>query len=214
MSEESNNNKDMIVKNDEINIPIKIGPYTNVNLITETRRSIVIRSIDTNSRKKLAIKYIPYKYFQLNPSQIQIMQSVNDPRIIEVLDSFEYPNQNPEFVAIVMPMAVCDLFSFFSSGGALPEPMVCKIMRDLCQAVDILHSNNIWHRNLKPENILVMAENKQGPTIAITDFCSSIVVNTPTFNGPVTGTYQYAAPELLEVSNGRLRLKNNADCLF
>lgn len=219
MSQENINSAFDVVnpKNAALNIPKKLGQYTLDKKILETESSIVLSSTDPTTNKKVAIKCIPIEYFNLNPGQIQIMQSLNDSNIIKILDSFQYPQQNPRFFAIVMPRAVNDLLDYtMLINLELAEPIVCKIMRELLTAINTLHSNNIWHRNIKLDNILVMEETRLGPNVVITDFCKSIVVNTPTFNGPVVGTIQYAAPELLEVSSDKIHagFKANAECLF
>lgn len=198
--------------NKEMKVPVVIGPYTVTKLIMETSNSVVLSSYDRRTSKKVAIKCIPIQYFVFNPSQVKISESVQDPRIIKILDSFLYPEQNPRFFAIVMERFTTDLLEYVILNEHLPEQIVCKIMRDILEAVVILHSNNIWHRNLKPDNIL-LKEEQNGPSIAITDFFHSIVVPTPTFNGQVEGTLQYAAPELLEISDKNLFLKKTAECL-
>ena len=144
------------------------------------------------------------------------MQSLNDPNIMKILDSFQYPQQNPRFLAIIMPRAVSDLIDYIALINLeVPEPIVCKIMRDLLAAVNTLHSNNIWHRNINLDNIAIMEETRQGPKVVLNDFCKSIVVNTPTFNGPAVGSLQYAAPELIEaISDINVGFKANAVCLF
>lgn len=216
MSAENNNERLGInwKSNIEMNIPIHISHYTIDKLIIETVKSVVLAAHDNNSQKKVAIKCVPYSLFTLNPTQVQNIQSVNDTRIIKVIDSFPYPDTNPRFYAIVMPRAVGDLIEYMQNNNNLQEQFVCSIMRNLLEAVHILHSKGIWHQNIKPENILVMCEEAKGPAIAIADFCHSIIVSTPTYNGTPVGTLFYAAPELLEISNGILRFKRNVECLF
>ena len=203
-------------KNVEMMIPKKLGKYTLEKKIIETNGSIVFSSNDPATNKKVAIKCIPIAYFDLNPGQVQIMQTLNDPNIMNIVDSFQFPQQNPRFFAIVMPRAVNDLIEYITINDLnIPESVVCNIMRNSLAAVNTLHSNNIWHRNLKLDNILIMEETRQGPKVVISDFCHSIVVDTPTFNGPTLGTLQYAAPELLERdSDDHVRFKENAECLF
>ena len=49
-------------------------------------------------------------------------------------------------------------------GPIFPEDIVHSIMRQLFQAVEFMHRNNICHRDLKPDNIIVssnsLEENK------------------------------------------------------
>lgn len=199
-----------VVKNVEMNIPETIKHYQSNSVIIETSNSIVIESFDPVSYKRRAIKCIPLEYYESNPIHSHILQYISDPCIIKV---FEILAVQDKFVAIVMPRADYSLVEFINIQRNVSEPIVFQIMEGLLKAVRMLHLDGIWHRNLKPDNILVMNE-KQSPAIAITGFCNSIFASTPTLNGPVAGTLQYAAPELLEVSNEKLHFKETAECLF
>jgi hypothetical protein len=69
------------------------------------------------------------------------------------------------------------------------------IMRQIISTVYYLHSNNIWHRDLKPQNILYDCKSKK---IKITDFnisCFEPSKNTKRTNDVCT--LDYRAPELL-----------------
>lgn len=50
----------------------------------------------------------------------------------------------------------------------LTEKACVIILRQLCQAMEFVHRNNIVHLDLKPENILLLT--KEGNRIKIIDF--------------------------------------------
>lgn len=50
------------------------------------------------------------------------------------------------------------VFGFCKASGAQSEAECQDIIRQLCEAVNYLHTNNVAHRNLKPENILLIAD--------------------------------------------------------
>lgn len=37
----------------------------------------------------------------------------------------------------------------------MPEPKVATVIKQVCEAVNELHSHRILHRDIKPENIVV-----------------------------------------------------------
>lgn len=111
-------------------------------------------------------------------------------------------------------MAIKDLLDYASLNFPFEEQLLCQMMRDLLKALNTMHSYCIWHRNISIENILVMSEEINGPQLAISGFGTSIFAKTPTYVGPAVGSLMYAAPELLEVSDGKLHFKDNVECLF
>lgn len=47
------------------------------------------------------------------------------------------------------------LFKQLKKHQSMPEQKVASIMRQVCQAVNELHSHRIIHRDIKPENIVI-----------------------------------------------------------
>ena len=72
--------------------------------------------------------------------------------------------------------------------------MIQKILRQIVEAVDYLHSNNVFHRDLKPQNILINSNN----LIKIADFGLGRIVGPKlqTMSKEIE-TLWYRAPELL-----------------
>jgi serine/threonine protein kinase len=72
---------------------------------------------------------------------------------------------------------------------------VIQIMVDLLSAISLCHSLNIWHRDIKPNNILI---NKSHRAILI-DFTHSIRIRTDEFTlENQIATYSHRAPEIFK----------------
>lgn len=88
-----------------------------------------------------------------------------------------------------------DLGKIISDDGAFPEDMVQTMSKQLLGALEYLHKNNITHRDVKPDNILI---NSLEPLeVKLTDFgLSKMVDSEQTFLRTFCGTLLYCAPEV------------------
>lgn len=87
----------------------------------------------------------------------------------------------------------------------LPEPDAVRIASRICEALQYLHQQNVVHRDLKPQNIMLCNDG----SIRIMDFgiAKSLDSRRLTFVGftPAMGTPDYMAPEQVRGSRGDQR---------
>ena len=82
--------------------------------------------------------------------------------------------------------------------GAISDRDVARIGEALCEALEHAHARGVIHRDLKPQNVMVVADPAAGVGFAkLTDFGVAHVVSgeTLTRTGDVVGTLAYMAPE-------------------
>mmetsp|Transcript_41800 Transcript_41800/g.97956 ORF Transcript_41800/g.97956 Transcript_41800/m.97956 type:complete len:1409 (+) Transcript_41800:131-4357(+) len=123
--------------------------------------------------------------------EIGILQGLEHPNIIRLLDSCETAN---EFV-VVTEFAYGELYEIFQDDKFLPEDQIKNIASQLVAALCYLHGRKIVHRDMKPQNVLVGA----GDIVKLCDFGFARAMSKQTiFLTSIKGTPLYMAPELVQ----------------
>ncbi|XP_022640398.1 serine/threonine-protein kinase TIO isoform X2 [Vigna radiata var. radiata] len=122
--------------------------------------------------------------------EIEILRKLKHENIIQMLDSFESPQE----FCVVTEFAQGELFEILEDDKCLPEGQVQAIAKQLVKALHYLHSNRIIHRDMKPQNILIGA----GSVVKLCDFGFARAMSTNTVVlRSIKGTPLYMAPELV-----------------
>ncbi|XP_077590950.1 serine/threonine-protein kinase pim-2-like isoform X2 [Stigmatopora nigra] len=113
--------------------------------------------------------------------------------VVSLLNKYDLEHQ----IVLVMerPVPSVDLFTYITRCRlcALPECEAKNIMKQLVVAAINMHAVDVFHRDLKQENILLEATSG-GPRVRIIDFgCSCFASNEPYRD--YDGTFRYAPPE-------------------
>ncbi|HFI0462826.1 TPA: Stk1 family PASTA domain-containing Ser/Thr kinase [Streptococcus suis] len=116
--------------------------------------------------------------------------------IVEVYDVDETEQQQ----YIVMEYVKgTDLKSFIHQHAPLSLELTVSIMSQILSAIEIAHRNNIIHRDIKPQNILITDQNE----VKITDFGIAIALSDTsiTQTNTLLGSVHYLSPEQARGSN-------------
>ncbi|KAH0792247.1 phosphorylase b kinase gamma catalytic chain, liver/testis isoform isoform X2 [Histomonas meleagridis] len=130
-------------------------------------------------------------------TEINILKDLHCQYVISVLDIFNYQS----FKCIVMPLADVNAHKFLTTSalgtGGMSESMVRNIIYAALKALKYLHKNNICHRDIKTENILVSGVNSSYPIITLSDFGLAARVEPGKKLDEYVGTLRFAAPEII-----------------
>ena len=123
----------------------------------------------------------------------QLAASLDHPNIVPVYDAGE------EDGLLYIAMAAVDgrdLKTVLAEDGPLPLRRALRIIGQVGAALDAAHGRGLVHRDVKPANILVGAEDRA----FLSDFgvVKELASNGSTRTGGFVGTIEYSAPEQIE----------------
>ncbi|XP_055827589.1 serine/threonine-protein kinase TIO [Solanum dulcamara] len=169
--------------------------YHVIELVGEGSFGKVYKGRRKYTGQTVAMKFIPKhgkseKDIHNLRQEIEILRKLKHENIIEMLDSFESPQE----FCVVTEFAQGELFEILEDDKCLPEEQVQAIAKQLVRALHYLHSNRIIHRDMKPQNILIGA----GSIVKLCDFGFARAMSTNTVVlRSIKGTPLYMAPELV-----------------
>jgi serine/threonine protein kinase len=123
----------------------------------------------------------------------QLAASIDHPSILPVYDAGEEDG----FLYIAMACVEgSDLKTLLDEEGKLPLRRTLRIVGQIGSALDAAHARGLVHRDVKPANILVGADDRA----YLSDFgvVKELSSNGMTRTGTFVGTIEYCAPEQIE----------------
>ena len=161
----------------------------NLGLNVLTGRVVAIKSFNKknlNSPNNENMKKIIY--------ETNLMKKLNHPNITKILEMFE----DEKYILIIMEyINGGNLFSFVKKRRKLTEKISKILFKQIILGIKHIHSQNIVHRDVKLENILIDLNN----TIKICDFGIGRILSSPDeLIHDQCGTPMYMAPEILSCS--------------
>ncbi|XP_036189343.1 MAP kinase-activated protein kinase 3 isoform X6 [Myotis myotis] len=157
----------------------------------------VLECFHRRTGQKCALKVL-YDSPKARQEVEQHWQASGGPHIVRILDVYENMHRNKRCLLIIMEcMEGGELFSRIQERGdqAFTEREAAEIMRDIGTAIQFLHSQNIAHRDVKPENLLYTSKERDA-VLKLTDFGFAKETTQNALQTPCYTPY-YVAPEVL-----------------
>ncbi|XP_031620741.1 myosin light chain kinase 2, skeletal/cardiac muscle-like [Contarinia nasturtii] len=125
--------------------------------------------------------------------EIEIMSGLHHPRIIQLYDAFD---DGSTIICVLELIQGGELFERVIEEDYVLTEKACTIfIRQICEGVDFLHSRDILHLDLKPENVLCLS--RQGNRIKLIDFGMSRRYDPTKKLQILFGTAEFVAPEIV-----------------
>ncbi|CAJ1348812.1 unnamed protein product, partial [Effrenium voratum] len=153
----------------------------------------VLKAQNKQTNEMVAIKKMKQKYYSweecMKLREIASLRKLIHPNIVKLK---EVIRENDE-LHLVFEFMEANLYEFMKSRvRAIPESKVRNIMFQTMQAMNHVHKHGYFHRDMKPENLLV-----SGETVKLADFGLAREIRArPPFTDYVS-TRWYRAPEVL-----------------
>lgn len=147
---------------------------------------------------KVAVKIILKKNVKGNDQmvydELDMLQRLRHPHIVRFVDWFE---SRDKYYIITQLATGGELFDRICEKGKFTEKDASQTIKQVLEAVDYLHQNDVVHRDLKPENLLYLARTDDSDLV-LADFGIAKHLDSP--DGvlkTMAGSFGYAAPEVM-----------------
>ena len=162
------------------------GAFGKVNLSLHvlTGRLVAIKSIN----KTKLINEKQKRKIMLETSIMKTLSKSNN--VVKIFETYE---TKKHYCIVMEYICAGDLLSYIKKRGKLTEQVAKFIFKQIVLSLQYIHSNNIVHRDIKLDNILIDLDNN----IKICDFGVSRIIKKGDIILEQCGTPAYIAPEIL-----------------
>jgi len=183
-----------------MNAMAKAGRYEIVGELGRGAMGVVYRAVDPVIGRTVAVKTIRLSEEGTGMTRQELLQRfqteahaaglLTHPNIVVVYDAGE---EDGLFYITMELVEGKSLQNLLDSGQVFPLPRVLRITEQACEALQYAHERNIVHRDVKPANLMLTADD----TLKITDFGTAKILQFGTTHqtAHVIGTPSYMSPE-------------------
>ncbi len=170
------------------------GRYEIMNRIGTGGMADVYKAVDRKLNRYVAMKVLKREFredetfvrkFQ---TEAQSAAGLLHPSIVNVYDVGE--DRGLYYIVMELVEGIT-LKEYIQKKGRLTYKEVISIAVQVCSAMEVAHGNNIIHRDIKPQNIMISKEGK----VKVTDFGIAKATSSNTISTNVMGSVHYTSPE-------------------
>ena len=154
----------------------------------------VYKAIDRVLSRYVAVKVLKREFREDEAfvrkfrTEAQSAAGLSHPNIVNVYDVAEDRGLHYIVMELVEGITLKD---YIQKKGKLTPKEVIGIALQVCSGIEAAHSNDIIHRDIKPQNIMISKEGK----VKVTDFGIAKATSSNTISTNVMGSVHYTSPE-------------------
>jgi tRNA A-37 threonylcarbamoyl transferase component Bud32 len=179
--------------------PARLGKYEIVATLGQGAMGVVYKAFDPGIQRTVAIKTVRKELLAEGAdgpmmlarfrNEARAAGRLSHPGIVAVYDY----GDDGELAYLAMEFVQgASLREYFDAGTRFSEPEAVSIMAQLLEALQHAHEQGVWHRDVKPANLIIT----DGGRLKIADFgIAKIDSSHLTQTGLVMGSPGYMAPE-------------------
>jgi len=179
-----------------MNDPVFISRYRVIEEVGRGGMGIVYKAEDPRLERHVAVKILPPKLLRKKEAlrrfmrEAKVAAKLDHPNIIPVYDVGE---DNGIYYMVMEYLEGETLREWLESRSEIDIRSSLFLFKQIAGALDYAHRHKVIHRDVKPENIMVLADSK----IKVMDFGIAVMDDrhSVTQPGAMLGTIAYVSPE-------------------
>lgn len=175
------------------------GHYRIVRCLGRGSMGIVFACRDMNLSNRLVAVKVLYPEVMRDPvaserfyREIVLTYSIDNPHVVSAYDCFK---EGDLFGFAMEYVDGGDLGRVLDEEKTLPVSEVLRLLKEICSALEAIHSIGIIHRDVKPENVLL----SKTRSVKLTDLgvARNVTASRLTEHATLLGSIDYVSPEYL-----------------
>lgn len=169
------------------------GRYRVIDVIARGAMGAVWRAIDEQTGREVALKQLlDVEHARRFEAEARLLARLSHPRVVRILAHFSEASGQYLVMALVPGADLAERLIRVGRPG-LPVEEAIGYITQTCEALQYVHDQQIVHRDIKPQNLIV---SERG--IVLVDFGIARTIDERELSGTVgIGTPRFMAPEVL-----------------